>query len=46
MDARISGPLLDRIDSHIEVLRVAYDKLRNSRLGEASAVIQARVEVA
>ena len=44
MDARISGPLLDCIDIHIEVLRVAYDKLRNSRLGEASAVIQARVE--
>ena len=43
---RISGPLLDRIDIHIEVPRVAYDKLRDDRLGEPSAAIQARVEAA
>jgi magnesium chelatase family protein len=44
--ARISGPLLDRIDIHIEVPRVAYDKLSDQRLGEPSAAIQARVEAA
>ncbi len=43
---RISGPLLDRIDIHIEVPRVEYDKLSDSRFGESSAVIQARVEAA
>ncbi|MBN2146185.1 MAG: YifB family Mg chelatase-like AAA ATPase, partial [Anaerolineales bacterium] len=43
---RISGPLLDRIDIHIEVPRVEYDKLSDTRLGETSATIQARVEAA
>lgn len=43
---RISGPLLDRIDIHIEVPRVDYEKLSDQRLGESSAVIQARVEAA
>jgi len=45
-DARISGPLLDRIDIHIEVPRVEYEKLSDSRFGESSATIQARVEAA
>jgi len=43
---RISGPLLDRIDIHIEVPRVEYDKLSDRRQGETSATIQARVEAA
>ncbi len=43
---RISGPLLDRIDIHVEVPRVAYDKLREDRPGEPSAAIQERVEAA
>ena len=43
---RISGPLLDRIDIHIEVPRVEYEKLSDNRLGESSAVIQVRVEAA
>ena len=43
---RISGPLLDRIDIHIEVPRVEYDKLSDSRLGEPSAAVRARVEAA
>ncbi len=41
---RISGPLLDRIDIHIDVPRVEYDKLTSERLGESSAQIRARVE--
>jgi magnesium chelatase family protein len=41
---RISGPLLDRIDIHIEVPRVEYEKLSDSRLGEPTSAIQARVE--
>ncbi len=41
---RISGPLLDRIDIHIEVPRVDYDKLTDERLGESSEAIRARVE--
>jgi magnesium chelatase family protein len=43
---RISGPLLDRIDIHVEVPRVDYDKLTAERLGEPSEVIRARVEAA
>ena len=43
---RISGPLLDRIDIHIEVPRVEYEKLSDDRLGEPSAAIRARVEAA
>ncbi len=41
---RISGPLRDRIDIHIDVPRVDYEKLAGDRLGESSAAIQARVE--
>jgi len=43
---RISGPLMDRIDIHVEVPRVDYEKLSDARLGEASAVIRTRVESA
>ena len=43
---RISGLLLDRIDIHIEVPRVEYDKLTDDRLGEESEDIRARVETA
>jgi magnesium chelatase family protein len=43
---RISGPLLDRIDSHVEVPRVDYQKLSDDRLGEPSAAIRIRVEAA
>jgi len=43
---RLSGPLLDRIDIHIEVPRVDYEKLSSDRLGESSAAIRERVEVA
>jgi magnesium chelatase family protein len=41
---RISGPLLDRVDIHIEVPRVDYDKLSSDRLAEPSAAVRARVE--
>lgn len=43
---RISGPLLDRIDIHITVPRVEFEKLAGDRLGEPSAAIRARVEKA
>jgi magnesium chelatase family protein len=41
--ARLSGPLLDRIDLHIEVPAVPYQELSCERSGEPSAVIRARV---
>ncbi|HEY4538450.1 MAG TPA: YifB family Mg chelatase-like AAA ATPase [Faecalibacter sp.] len=40
---KISGPLLDRIDLHIEVTPVPFDDLSQSRNGEKSDVIRARV---
>jgi magnesium chelatase family protein len=43
---RISGPLLDRIDIHIEVPRVDYEKLSGDRVGEPSECIRARVQAA
>ncbi|HRF94311.1 MAG TPA: hypothetical protein PLZ51_03915, partial [Aggregatilineales bacterium] len=39
-------PLLDRIDLHVDVLRVENDKLVNLARGEASSTIRARVETA
>ncbi len=38
--------MLDRIDIHVAVPRVAYEKLSGDRLGEKSAEIRARVEKA
>jgi magnesium chelatase family protein len=43
---RISGPLLDRIDIHVQVPRLEYEKLSDQRLGESSAVLRRRVETA
>ncbi len=43
---RISGPLLDRIDIHIEVPRVDYEKLSGDRVGETSESIRQRVQAA
>ncbi len=43
---KISGPLLDRIDLHIEVPRLNFEKLSSERLGESSATIRTRVEEA
>jgi magnesium chelatase family protein len=40
---RISGPLLDRIDIHIEVVPVKYDKLSDPGKIERSAVVRERV---
>lgn len=43
---RLSGPLLDRIDIHVEVPRVPFQKLSDERRGEPSAAIRSRVEAA
>lgn len=43
---RISGPLMDRIDIHLDVMRVPFQKLAALEGGESSAVIRARVEAA
>lgn len=40
---KISGPLLDRIDIHIEVTPVPFDDLSTKRKGESSAEIRSRV---
>jgi len=41
---KISGPLLDRIDMHIEVVPVLYNELRASKQEETSAIIANRVK--
>ena len=41
--SKISGPLLDRIDIHIEVTPVPFDKLSDERRGESSVEIRKRV---
>ena len=43
---RISGPLIDRIDIHVDVLRVNYEKLSGQRLGEPSSAVRERVTAA
>ena len=43
---RISGPILDRIDIHIEVPRVDYEKLSGDRIGVSSESIRTRVQIA
>lgn len=40
---KISGPLLDRIDIHIEVTPVPFEKLSEERKGESSVEIRQRV---
>lgn len=40
---KISGPLLDRIDIHVEVSPVPFDDLSDKRKGESSSEIRARV---
>lgn len=44
--SKISGPLLDRIDIHIEVENVKYEKLENSGISESSENIRKRVNKA
>ncbi|MDO6742974.1 YifB family Mg chelatase-like AAA ATPase [Tenacibaculum soleae] len=41
--SKISGPLLDRIDIHIEVTPVPFEKLSEERKGESSIEIRKRV---
>lgn len=41
--SKISGPLLDRIDIHIEVTPVPFEKLSDDRRGESSNIIRNRV---
>lgn len=43
---KISGPLLDRIDIHIEVPRLSFNELRDDKPQETSATIRAKVEQA
>jgi magnesium chelatase family protein len=44
--SKISGPLLDRIDIHIEVPAVAYKELSSGMPGSSSAQMREQVEVA
>lgn len=44
--SKISGPLLDRIDIHIEVTPVPFEKLSEERKGESSVAIRKRVTTA
>ncbi|MGM0933214.1 MAG: YifB family Mg chelatase-like AAA ATPase [Bacteroidota bacterium] len=44
--SKISGPLLDRIDIHIEVTPVPFEKLSEERRGESSVDIRKRVTAA
>ena len=43
---KISGPLLDRIDIHVEVPAVKYSELASKRTGESSLSIRNRVVIA
>ena len=43
---KVSGPLLDRIDLHVEVTPVKFDELTNTRQSERSSAIRDRVVLA
>ena len=43
---KVSGPLLDRIDLHVEVTPVTFDQMTETRRAEDSRTIQERVEQA
>jgi magnesium chelatase family protein len=43
---RLSGPLLDRIDLHVEVPRLPYRLLRGDNTEESSAMVRERVQAA
>jgi len=43
---KISGPILDRIDLHVEVPRLSFDELRDRSSGESSEIVRGRVEAA
>lgn len=43
---KVSGPLLDRIDLHVEVLRLPFEKMSGEQARESSAAIKLRVEAA
>jgi magnesium chelatase family protein len=44
--SRISGPLLDRIDIHIEVTKLSSQELMGKATGESSACVRQRVVAA
>ncbi|MBT3267780.1 YifB family Mg chelatase-like AAA ATPase [Candidatus Poribacteria bacterium] len=44
--SKMSGPLLDRIDLHIEVPSVPYEQLRDGHTGEPSSTMRKRVQAA
>ncbi|MCY1713068.1 YifB family Mg chelatase-like AAA ATPase [Caproiciproducens galactitolivorans] len=44
--SRVSGPLLDRLDLHIEVPPVEFDEISSDEKAESSSVIKARVNEA
>ena len=41
---KISGPILDRIDLHVEVPAITFEKLNNEQTSESSKLIRVRVE--
>lgn len=41
--SRISGPMMDRIDIHLQVAQVKFDDMRSKNYGESSAQIKERV---
>ena len=44
--AKLSGPLLDRIDMHVEVPALSYRELASKESGESTAMVRQRVETA
>ncbi len=44
--SKLSGPILDRIDLHVEVSRLPFDEMHVRERAESSAAIRARVEAA
>jgi magnesium chelatase family protein len=46
MNARVSGPVLDRLDLQVEVVALTSHELQSAEPGESSAVVRSRVRAA
>ncbi|MGI5921751.1 MAG: YifB family Mg chelatase-like AAA ATPase [Syntrophomonadaceae bacterium] len=44
--SRVSGPLLDRMDLHVEVPRIKFEQLQDTSAAESSAAIREKVKIA
>lgn len=43
---KLSGPIIDRIDLHVNMPRISFEKIKSDTITESSAIVKIRVEIA